>query len=173
MKSSVAVRLLAAVALLSLGGCEEMFNWDLGLWSGSGYADVDELKDATPSGTAFQRDQFKDYAYLARSFGDQSPGPLMSLANTYAAKALKAAGGDNVDPEEANTDDQKTVVDRLTRALERGRSRVPATAARTQADYDCWVLNSGVEGQERAARQCLKSLDVTLPQLEADVGASE
>ena len=128
MKSSVAVRLLAAAALLSLGGCEEMFDWDLGLWSGSGYADVDELKDATPSGTAFQRDQFKDYAFLARSFGDQSPGPLMSLANSYAAKALKAANGDNVDPEDGNTDDQTAIRDRLVRALERGRGRVPATA---------------------------------------------
>lgn len=171
MKSSVAVRLLAAVAMLSVTGCEEMFNWDLGIWSGSGYADVDELKDATPSGTAFQRAQFKDYAYLARSFGEQSPGPLMSLANAYAAKALKASNGDNVDPEDAQTDQQKSKLDRLLRALERGRDRQPAEAARAQADYDCWIMNDAVEGQERAARQCRRSLDATLPQLEADIGS--
>ncbi len=172
MKSSVAVRLLAALAVLSLTGCEEMFNWDLGIWSGSGYADVDELKDATPSGTSFQRAQFKDYAYLARSFGEQTPGPLMSLANSYADKALKAADGNDVDPEDSQNDAQKAKLDRLVRALERGRGRAPQTAARAQADYDCWVMNDSVEGQERAARQCRRSLDVTLPQLEADVGSS-
>jgi hypothetical protein len=170
MKSSVAVRLLAALAMLSVAGCENMFNWDLGLWSGS--ADVDDLKDVTPSGTTFQRAQFKDYAYLARSFGEQSPGPLMSLANAYAAKALRAANGDNVDPEDAGDDQQRASLDRLVRALGRGRGSQPVEAARAQADYDCWIMNTGVEGQESAARQCRQSFNATLPQLEADVGSS-
>src|SRR5215470_8798074 len=71
-----------------------------------GSSDIDRLKDAEPSGTAFQQEQFKDYAYLARSFGEAPSGQMETLANAYAAKALTAAGGEDVAPEPPATSDQ-------------------------------------------------------------------
>jgi outer membrane protein OmpA-like peptidoglycan-associated protein len=148
---------------------------------------LDQLADAEPTGTPFAQALFKNYAYLARSFGsvgaaagtsfnqegsmslasvDSSVG---ALADAFAAKALLAARGIDVEPEPGADGITHTMRDRLVRALNSGRDTFPIDAARAQVDYDCWRLNGTVDSQAAAAEQCHRSLDVTLAKLERDL----
>lgn len=148
---------------------------------------LDELDNATPTGSPFTQALFRNYAYLARSFGDVG-GPtseafdasgaislsgesasVADLANAFAAKALDAAKGVTVMPEAAPNEQAQSYLTRLLAALDQGRDKAPDDAARAQADYDCWVMNGRVEGQESAAASCLASLNRSLAQLEHDV----
>jgi OOP family OmpA-OmpF porin len=160
MRAKFAARLAATSVFLS--GCALL---DIGS------SDLDRLKDAEPSGTAFQQAQFKDYAYLARSFGGAPSDQVEALANAYAAKALTAAGGDDVAPETPSNQEQSELHARLERGLNAGRDKAPADAARAQADYDCWILNQRIAAQTASSQQCRSSLEDTLAQLEGDVGA--
>lgn len=156
---------VAAIGTLSLSGCGGMFDFGSVLFGSS--SNLEQLNNTEPSGTAFQRAQFKDYAYLARSFGAEPSGEDGALADVYAGKAIDAARGEDVAPEDARTSEQQDMRARLGHALAEGRHQAPADAARAQADYDCWLVN---EARPRSARSCRDSLDVTLPQLESDVG---
>src|ERR1700759_3903083 len=97
---------------------------------------------------------FKNYAYLARSFGEvgtpngstfdqegsmsmsDSDSDVSSLAGDYVRKALDAAKGDEVAPEPPPDDNAQAIRVRLIKALDEGRDRFPVDAARAQADYD-------------------------------------
>jgi outer membrane protein OmpA-like peptidoglycan-associated protein len=150
----------------------------------------DELAAVQPVGSPFAQAQFKDYSFLARSFGDAADsststafdsGGSMSLTGTssdvsdlaqaYAGKALEAAKGDDVLPEAApeGDADAEALRLRLLRALEEGRSKAPEDAARAQADFDCWLMNAHVEDQKAASDACRRSLDSSLTRLEADL----
>ena len=168
---------LAGAASLFLAGCVN-------------YTALDNLADAHPTGTAFNQALFKNYAFLARSFGDVGPASyttfdqdgslslsdsdraVAAIANSFAAKAIVLSHGEVVDPMPGRDTKSHTLRDRLVRALTVGRDSFPRDAARAQADYDCWVLNGTVPSQERAAVQCQHSLDVTLVRLENEVGAN-
>lgn len=135
-----------------------------------------QLDGTTAQGTPFQHELFKNYAYLARSFveGDASSlsdldDAVAALAEQYASKALLAAQGIDVAPEQGMTADQQAIRERLMRALGEGKDQFPADAARAQADYDCWVLNGTVASQAAAAAQCRNSLAATLVQFERDI----
>src|SRR5215510_14048309 len=85
--------------------------------SGCATSSLDELTETTPQGSEFTQNLFKNYSYLARSFGEvgtpsdasfdqegslslsDTSGDVSSLANAYAAKALDAAKGFEVSPE--------------------------------------------------------------------------
>ncbi len=152
---------------------------------------VDDLKDASPTGSPFSVALFQDYAFLAHSFGhvgaagyttfDQQGSislasmnnDIANLANEYAAKALALARGDAVDPEPSTALTSHGLRDRLVRALGPGREAYPRDAARAQADYDCWMLNRTVPSQAGAAEQCHRSLLISLPRLESEVRAAE
>jgi outer membrane protein OmpA-like peptidoglycan-associated protein len=151
---------------------------------------LDELDQAQPVGSDFSKELFKDYAYLARSFGDagnsastafdsdnslslsgDSSGDVADLATAYAQKALDAAQGQEVLPEPApdgNTDADQ-LRQRLLASLENGRSKFPADAARAQVQYDCWVMNARVDGLRSASAQCRRGLDAALTQLEHEL----
>lgn len=153
------------------------------------YTALDNLGDARPTGDAFDKALFTNYAFLARSFGDvgaasyttfdqegsislsDSDSAVAALANSFAAKAIALSHGEVVDPMPGRDAKSHTLRDRLIRALTIGRDSYPRDAARAQADYDCWVLNATVPSQERASVQCQRSLDVTLPRLENEVRA--
>lgn len=153
----------------------------------AGPSAIDALDDATPSGSPFAQALFRDYSYLARSFGDVG-GPdteafdasgavslggddatVADLANAFANKALAAASGQDVAPEAATSPDQQAYLTRLLAALDIGREKAPDDAARAQVDYDCWVMNARVDGQQAASAACRRSLDASLTQLERDV----
>jgi outer membrane protein OmpA-like peptidoglycan-associated protein len=138
---------------------------------------LDQLSGATPTGSAFTQALFQNYAYLARSFGESgdTTGSLFdtasdssALAEAFATKALIAAKGTEVEPEPASSDAAASR-DRLMRALAEGKDRFPTDAARAQADFDCWMLNSSVDSQRAAADQCRASFNNTIARLEADL----
>ena len=164
---------LCAVAL-ALSGC-------------IGNSVFDDLNAAQPIGSPFQEALFKNYAFLARSFGTQSApsgqafdadgaisvtgadNTISGLADAYALKALAVAKGDeDVLPEPAPDGDvdAENVRLELLRDLSDGREKAPDDAARAQADYDCWVMNRRVPGLGNAAQACRRSVTASLAKLE-------
>jgi ABC-type glycerol-3-phosphate transport system substrate-binding protein len=145
----------------------------------SSTSSLDQLGSATPSGSPFAQNLFKNYAYLARSFGPStttddgmfdffgSSSETSDLAEAYATKALIAAKGVEVEPEPAGGG-AGAMRDRLVSALAAGKERFAIDAARAQADFDCWMLNSSVSSQRAAAEQCHASFNSTLARLEQD-----
>jgi outer membrane protein OmpA-like peptidoglycan-associated protein len=150
---------------------------------------LDDLDQAQPIGSDFSKELFKDYSYLARSFGDAGnsassafdsdstlslsggSADVGDLVNAYAQKALDSAQGQEVLPEPApdGNADAATMRDRLLKALEDGRGKFPADAARAQVQYDCWILNARVDGMRSASAQCRRGLDAALSQLEHEL----
>jgi outer membrane protein OmpA-like peptidoglycan-associated protein len=145
------------------------------------------LNDSVPTGSPFAQELFKNYAYLARSFGDvgsaasgfDSEGSLSlsgadssvsQLADAYAQKAIDASKGVEVLPEQPPDDNALAIRRRLMAALDQGgREKFPADAARAQVDYDCMIMNARVPAMTRAAADCGRSLQRTLAQLERDL----
>jgi OOP family OmpA-OmpF porin len=169
------LRIAVVAAALALSAC-----------TGNGL--FDELDQATPAGSDFSKELFKDYAYLARSFGDAGASAstafdadnsfsmsgnsdVADLASAYAQKALDAAQGQEVLPEPApeGDADAATMRDRLLKSLEDGRGKFPADAARAQAQFDCWVMNARVDSLRGASAQCRRGLDAALSQLEHEL----
>lgn len=160
-------------AALALSGC-------------IGNSVFDALNTTQPVGGAFSEALFKDYSYLAKSFGTQSApsdqafdagsaisltgadNTIEGLANAYAQKALAAGRGDDVLPEPASESDPdaENVRLELLRDLDEGRDKAPEDAARAQADYDCWILNRRVESLAAASQACRRSVTVSLAKLE-------
>jgi len=142
---------------------------------------LDDLAGTTPAGSPFTQALFKNYAYLANSFRSGEPdssgvmsifdssGDTDDLADAFATKALIAARGTEVEPEPARDGDSAQSRDRLVRALSEGKDRYPTDAARAQADFDCWMLNSTVDSQAGAAEQCRVSLGGSLGRFEHDI----
>jgi outer membrane protein OmpA-like peptidoglycan-associated protein len=147
----------------------------------------DDLNAAQPVGSPFSEALFKDYAFLARSFGTQSApsgqafdaegavsltgadNTISGVADAYAQKALQVAKGDeDVLPEAApdGDTDAENVRLELLRDLADGREKAPEAAARAQADYDCWVINRRVDSLASAAQACRRSVTASLAKLE-------
>lgn len=166
--------LLGLCAAFSLAGC-------------IGNSVFDDLNAAQPVGSPFSEALFKNYAFLARSFGTQSSpsgqafdaagaisitgadNTVSGLADAYALKAITIAKGDEeVLPEPAPDGDvdAENVRLELLRDLADGREKAPEDAARAQADYDCWVMNRRVPGLGGAAQACRRSLTASLAKLE-------
>jgi hypothetical protein len=152
---------------------------------------MDDLDYVTPGGDAFNMALYKNYAFLAHSFGDigaakhtvfdfsgslslnGTGNDVARLADAYAEKAVDAGKGEFVDPEISHNPQEHAVRDRLVQALAFGRDGFARDAARAQADYDCWVLNATIDSQKAAAERCRASLDKTLPLLEAEVASAQ
>lgn len=164
------------VAGLALAGCIN-------------FSPLDDLGTAEPPADPFNKALFQNYSYLARSFGavgqaqyeafdkegsiplTNTDASVASLANAYAGKALDLSKGQLVDPEVSRDIKTHELRERLVRALTTAHDVYPRDAARAQADWDCWRLDSDVPQAARAAQQCKASLDVTLPRLEAEAAA--
>ena len=170
--------LFAGAALgLVLAGCSS--------WLGLGGTD-----SAQPGASAFNQALAKDYdalsqsvttgndtsdagffsspfAYLGVDFWSKSPSE--ALANAFADKASLAAKGNDVAPEPSADSASESARARLVMAVEAGKDRFPDDAARAQADYDCWILDTMVASQASAASQCRASLGGSLARLEADL----
>jgi OOP family OmpA-OmpF porin len=147
---------------------------------------LDQLATTTPTGSAFAQQLFRNYAYLANSFSgsssssafdsdgsislfDGGSSSLTTLAEAFAAKALIAANGTEVEAEPAIDTDSQQARSRLLQALSEGKDRFPADAARAQTDFDCWMLNSSVEQQRGAAGQCRASFGNSIARLENEI----
>ncbi len=145
---------------------------------------LDQLATTTPTGSAFTQQLFRNYAFLANSFGStgggsgnsfdsegslsifDGGGDLDDLAEVFATKALIAANGSEPDPEPSRDDESAGARDRLVRALAEGKDRFPRDAARAQTDFDCWMLNTTIDSQAGAAAQCRGSFAASIDKLE-------
>jgi hypothetical protein len=133
---------------------------------------------------------FANYAFLARSFGDvgmpRSGQPfdvthsvqlgsvsldVADVANAYAIKAITAANGEEILPEDppAALPGADALHFQLLRDLDKGRDKAPEHAARAQVDYDCWVMNARSDRLRRASQACRQSLTAALARLEQDL----
>jgi outer membrane protein OmpA-like peptidoglycan-associated protein len=150
---------------------------------------LDDLGNASPTGSAFTQQLFRNYSFLARSFNggggssSDSGGGILDqdftlfgddddtspLAEAFATKALIAAKGIEVDPEPSSDGESASARDRLIHALSEGKDRFPVDAARAQTDFDCWMLNSAVAAQRGAAEQCRASFGNSIARLEAEL----
>jgi outer membrane protein OmpA-like peptidoglycan-associated protein len=164
---------LAALAALALTACASTSPYD-------------NLAGAKPSGSAFARALYQDYSALAYSFNMAGTpaatafgasdaysisgvdADVAAVANAYAAKALKAAQGSEPLPEAAPPDSRmgENARLKLLRALDNGRKKAPQAAARAQAQYDCWVMNSALPQLSASARHCYQAFNAALADLE-------
>jgi OOP family OmpA-OmpF porin len=158
------VRLAAVGLLVALCGCA----------SSSAF---DQLNSIQPTGTPFQQALFGNYAHLAWSYARDSSAPRFSdidssmsgVADAFATKAVIAAQGHDVAPEAGLTQDQQSARARLAQALDAGRNTFPADAARAQADFDCWVLNSTVPALYASSARCRGSFASSLGRFERNL----
>lgn len=145
-------------------------------------------EDVTASGSPFSQALFKDYTDLATEaqgapapqaqdtgffsdlFGMFSGGPQNpadAAVDAFHAKADDAAKGNEPAPEAAPADALgQGLHARLISAVARGKEQFPDQAARAQADYDCWVLDSGASNLTAQAQACRSALNSSLPALE-------
>src|SRR6185437_6432397 len=166
-------RRLVSVSVLTLG---------LAL---AGCAGDDEV---TASGSPFSQALFKNYTDLATQaaaapapevqdtgffsdlfgmFGGGPSNPADAVVDAFHAKADDAAQGNEPAPEAAPADaSAQGLRARLIAAVARGKDRFPDQAARAQADYDCWVLDSGAANLSAQGQDCRGALNSSLLALE-------
>ena len=173
MATKIDARPLLVLCAVALAGCVN-------------FSHLDDLETTPPPASPFSLALYKNYAFLARSFGlvgqaqygsfDQDASiPLTQteittadLANIYADKALRLTRDELVEPEPSRDIKTHEQRDRLARALALVRDVYPRDAARAQADWDCWRLNLTVHTQLQAAERCRQSFEISLPRLEAE-----
>ncbi len=147
-------------------------------------------ENVTATGSPFSQALFKDYTDLATQAGgvpapqsanndtgffddllsvfESGPdNPAEAVADAFQAKADRAASGGEPEPEIAPADvTAQGLRARLMRALAQGKDRFPEQAARAQADYDCWILDSGAVNLSAQAQACRSALNNSLLALE-------
>lgn len=144
--------------------------------------------DVTASGSPFSQALFKDYTDLATQaasapapetqdtgffsdivgmFGGGPSNPADAVVDAFQAKADQAAKGNEPAPEPAPADaTAQNMRARLVAAIARGKDQFPDQAARAQADYDCWVLDSNAPNLLSQAQDCRSALGSSLLALE-------
>lgn len=147
-------------------------------------------EDVVASGSPFSQALFKDYTDLASqaaaapapqsldngggffsdllSMFDSGPdNPAEAVADTFNAKAGRAATGGEPPPEAAPADPMaQGLRARLVRAIAQGKDQFPEQAARAQADFDCWVVDAGASNLQSEAQACRTALNNSLVALE-------
>ncbi|HEV7960851.1 MAG TPA: OmpA family protein [Rhizomicrobium sp.] len=156
--------------------------------AGLGLAGCAGDQEVTASGSPFSQALFKDYTDLATQassapapqvqdtgffsdlFGMFSSGPenpADAAAEAFRNKANQASGGNEPAPEPAPADAMaQNLRARLTASVARGKDQFPDQAARAQADYDCWVVDSGAANLSAQAQDCRSALNTSLLALE-------
>jgi OOP family OmpA-OmpF porin len=144
--------------------------------------------DVTASGSPFSQALFKDYTDLATQaasapapqaqdtgffsdvfgmFGGGPSNPADAVVDAFHAKADQAAKGNEPAPEPAPADPMaQGLRARLVAAIGRSKDQFPDQAARAQADYDCWMLDSGAANLLSQAQECRSALNASLLALE-------
>lgn len=160
------------------------------LCTGLALAGCADNEDMAATGSPFSQALFKDYTDLATQaaaapapqatdnnegffsdllgiFESGPDNPAEAVADAFRAKADRAAGGAEPAPEEAPADaTAQGLRARLMRAIAQGKDQFPEQAARAQADYDCWILDSGADNLTAEARACRSALNTSLVALE-------
>lgn len=146
--------------------------------------------EVAATGSPFSQALFKDYTDLAtQAAGAPAPqtvenengffsdlfnmfdsgpdNPAEAVADLFHAKAGQAATGGEPAPEAAPPDAiAQGLRARLVRAITQGKDQFPEEAARAQADFDCWVVDSGASNLQSEAQACRAALNNSLVALE-------
>lgn len=166
--------LILAASVLALGGCT-MFDT---------YSEVDALNEAKPVGSPFTQALASEYKEFAnRELKDMFDYPD---ALHFARKGLAAASGESMMPEpvsdwnlsENHIKELSAARGRLVVTYDLGAREVaPATAAKAQAMYDCWIEQQEENWQTQDILACktdflnamseLEGLVQSAPQTEA------
>jgi outer membrane protein OmpA-like peptidoglycan-associated protein len=145
-------------------------------------------EDVAATGSPFSQALFKDYTDLATQaasapapqaqdtgffsdifgmFGSGPSNPADAVVDAFHAKADQAAKGNEPAPEPSPADPMaQGLRARLIAAIARGKDQFPDSAARAQADYDCWVLDGGAANLLSQAQDCRSALSSSLLALE-------
>lgn len=145
--------------------------------------------DVTASGSPFSQALFKDYTDLATQaasapapqaqdtgffsdlfgmFGGGPSNPADAAVDAFHDKANQAAKGSEPAPEASPADaTAQGLRARLIAAVARSKDSFPDQAARAQADYDCWVLDSGASNLSAQGQECRGALNSSLLALES------
>jgi OmpA-OmpF porin, OOP family len=149
------------VAATTLAGCAGM--------------ELDKAKMASPSGTAFQSNLYKEYVTVAAS--EQAEYDYKD-ADAFATRAMSAAGGMDVKPEAISArklpkdkvGGLSTARQRLTAALSAGgRGNAPAAAARAQVMFDCWMQEQEENFQPTDIARCRAGFMTAMAKVEAAI----
>jgi OmpA-OmpF porin, OOP family len=134
---------------------------------------VDDARDMTPEGSAFQQALYAHYLDMAVSRGEdwRSEGS----ADFYAQKAIEAGNGVNVIPLAAPTDvaaaaELAQAYDRLQAAFAQGaQNKFPDLAARAQVAYDCWAYEASQGAPTTQVYQCKARFLTLMGRMEVDL----
>lgn len=141
---------------------------------------VNEVRNIQPEGSEFSKALSMEYRDLALFESEQMFDHFD--ADHFARKGLSAAQGNNVlpsNPEEwdLQPEFQAEALDayqRLMAALDGGaRTGKPATAARAQVKFDCWVEQNEENFQDDHISTCRDDFFAALQQMEAPAPAPE
>ena len=146
-------------------------------------------EEVAATGSPFSQALFKDYTDLATQaasapapqsgdnggffsdllgmFDSGPDNPAEAVADLFRTKAGRAATGGEPAPEAAPADvTAQGMRARLIRAITQGKDQFPEEAGRAQADYDCWVVDSGAANLLTEAQACRAALNNSLVALE-------
>ena len=166
--------LAAGISVLALTGCASWFEDEEPVSAASPFAqalnkDYTDLATQAAAAPAPESDE----GFFENPFGlfGSPPNPNDLLVTASTDKANLAQQGQEPAPEAApaNNPDAVNLHDRLARAVTAGKASFPDEAARAQADYDCWVLETNVAAMVTAAQSCRSALDGSLRTLENSI----
>jgi len=134
---------------------------------------VDDARDMTPQGSAFQQALYQHYLDLAVSRGDDLRSE--EGADFYAQKAIEAANGIDVQPLAPPSDvpaaaDLSQSYQRLQAAFSQGaKEKMPDLAARAQVSYDCWAHEASIGAPTVQIYQCKARFLTLMGRMEVDL----
>jgi len=134
---------------------------------------VDDARDLTPQGTAFQQALYQHYIDLAVNRDDSWNGG--EGAEFYAKRAIEAANGVDVAPVAAPSD--VAAAADLVRARGRllatfaqgGKEELPDLMARAQVAYDCWAYEIALGAPSVQVYQCRARFLTLIGRIEVDL----
>jgi len=167
---------VTAGTLVLLAGCQSF----IGAFSAN--PDLEAAKNAPPPADAFNAALQQEYIAISQIELDEYD---FEHADTFARKAIAAAQGENVQPEDpGNWMLAKEMAGqfyaargRLLLALDNGgRTAAPGDAARAQAMFDCWIQEQEIanEGhQPDDIARCRDAFEAALAKVEAAIAEPE
>ncbi|MEM7222987.1 MAG: OmpA family protein [Pseudomonadota bacterium] len=148
----------------------------IGLLSGCVGKDIEHMRSAEGTGTAFTKALTEEYREITTFEADEMYD--WEHAGYFAKKGLRAAGGEVVEPEvvsdwplpEARVGEMTDARARLVTLLDASaRTKVPATAARAQGRFDCWIEQQEENWQLDHIAACRDQFYAALSMLEAEM----
>ena len=136
---------------------------------------MNQLASMQPSGGAFDTALAQDYAALSEA--EKFQGDHRD-ADTYAQRAMAAAGGQSPGPDQVElrqpflkdkyVSELSDARQRLVSALDKtGRTKAPEDAARAQTSYDCWVEQASEDLQPADINACKQAFMDAIAKVEA------